>query len=41
MHPKVVELLALLDSGTITPSQAEEAIEQAGGLTFVILNLAL
>ena len=41
MNPKVTELLALLDNGDISASQAEEAIRQAGGLSFILLNLAL
>jgi hypothetical protein len=41
MNPKVAELLAMLDAGDITPQNADEAIQQAGGLTFILLNLAL
>jgi hypothetical protein len=41
MNLTVSELLELLDSGEIPPAQAEEAIERAGGLAFVVLSLTL
>jgi hypothetical protein len=41
MNSKVAALLAMLDAGDITPENADEAIRQAGGLTFILLNLAL
>lgn len=41
MNAKVTELLAMLDAGDITPENADEAIRQAGGLAFILLNLAL
>jgi len=41
MNLPVSELLEMLDSGEITPAQAEEAIQRAGGLAFVLLSLTL
>lgn len=41
MNPSVANLLARIDSGEITQANADAAIEQAGGLAFVILNLLI
>jgi len=41
VNPAVASLLARIDSGEITAANAADAIERAGGLAFVILNIAL
>jgi hypothetical protein len=41
MNPSVATLLARIDSGEITPANARDAIDRAGGLAFIILNLLI
>jgi len=39
MHPAVSSLFAAIDAGTVTESNAQSAMEQAGGLAFILANL--
>lgn len=41
MNPTVINLLAAIDAGFVPPQEAENSIRQAGGLTYIMLNLAL
>lgn len=41
MNPDITQLLAAIDSGALTPLEAEVAIQQHGGLTYILCNLTL
>jgi hypothetical protein len=39
MNQAVSSLFAAIDNGTVTPANCVSAIEQAGGLAFILANL--
>lgn len=41
MNDTIASLLAAIDSGAITPAEAPSAIQQSGGLVYILCNIAL